>query len=64
MRTPPFGLTRAPERAVQLAELKNEVRERLKNVCADWPHEDFEKLIDDIAATSQKYLTEESHEPA
>lgn len=49
---------------MQLAELKNEIRERLKNVCAGWPREDFEKLIDDIAATSQKYVDDESHEPA
>lgn len=49
---------------MQLATLKSELRERLKNVCAGWPHEDFEKLIDDIAATSQKYADEESHEPA
>ena len=60
MRTPPFGLSRAPERAVELAALKTEIRDRLKSVCGDWPQEDFEKLVDDIAATSQKYAQAEA----
>jgi hypothetical protein len=56
MSTPPFGVPAgtSPEKVKEV--LRADVWRRLRNVCAEWEEEDFERLVDDVTATALKYL--------
>jgi hypothetical protein len=56
MKTPTFGVSLAPERLARAEVLKREIATRLRRVCSDWSEADFQALVDDIAATTQKYV--------
>ena len=38
----------------RLKELRDAIRERLRNVCAHMPEREFEKLVDSIAKNARK----------
>ena len=43
------------ESEVRLDALKGQLRARLRGVCAHWPDEQFEALIDQVANITYKY---------
>jgi hypothetical protein len=41
---------------VRLRALKSDISARLKSVCADWPEDEFEAMIDRLAQITLKYV--------
>ncbi len=56
MITPPFGVPAGTSAENVEAALRSDVATRLKNVCAHWTNEDFQKLVDDVTRTALKYV--------
>ena len=45
---------------VRLRALKSDISARLKSVCADWPEEEFEAMIERLANITLKYVSQGS----
>ncbi len=56
METPPFGVPAGTAPADVEKALRADVAMRLRHVCADWPTEAFDALVEDVTATALKYL--------
>ncbi len=56
MQTPPFGVPAGTSRESTYEALRQDVAERLKNVCAAWSDEDFQAIVEKVTQTALKYI--------
>ncbi|MEO8575603.1 MAG: hypothetical protein ABI556_02835 [Gemmatimonadales bacterium] len=56
MSTPPFGVPAGTSPDKVREALRADVARRLKNVCAEWAEDDFDRLVEDVTTTAMKYL--------
>ena len=55
-KNPPLGVSNGTPRNKVKEVLRADILKRLRNSCADWSTEDFEKLVDDMTSVAIKYL--------
>jgi hypothetical protein len=55
MQTAPFTIPEGSDISAVRLTLREDVAKRLEPVCADWPREDFDAIVDKVTETTLKY---------